>query len=104
MGQRPVRKKPPIATLQYGARLGDYIVNGFAGTGATSYVYRGRHANSFEPVAVKVVHKHLTDDPVRRAKFELEAQVMMGLSHPNAVKFYEVMEDADGACLRHGVY
>ncbi len=85
----------PRPTLQYGERLGRYIINGFAGTGATSFVYRARREDSFEPVAIKVLHPHLMNDEVKRKRFLREAQMMMALRHPNIVRFHEIMELED---------
>lgn len=92
-----VRRKPmqggPASTMAYGDRLGDYLINGFAGTGATSYVYQARRQDSFDPVAIKVLHPVLLRDEVKRARFLREAQVMMRLSHPNIVRFYEIIDE-----------
>jgi serine/threonine protein kinase len=89
------RSDEPRPTLQYGERLGRYIINGFAGTGATSFVYRARREDSFEPVAIKVLHPHLMNDDVKRKRFLREAQMMMALRHPNIVQFHEIMELED---------
>ncbi len=90
-----IRRKPdskPRPTLRYGDRIGDYVINGFAGTGATSFVYRARHSESFEPVAIKVLHPHLVSDPVKRKRFLREARMMMTMNHPNIVSFQEILE------------
>lgn len=91
-----IRRRPkaatPRPTLRYGDRLGDFVITGFAGKGATSFVYRARHETSFEPVAVKVLHPHLVDDDVKRTRFLREADMMMRFDHPNVVYFHEVFE------------
>ncbi|MFU8804701.1 MAG: hypothetical protein ACNA8W_12880, partial [Bradymonadaceae bacterium] len=79
MALSPVHRKPrrqsaePSSTLRYGDAIGPYIINGFAGKGATSYVYRARRKDGFEPVAIKVLHPHLVADPTKRLKFYREA-------------------------------
>lgn len=94
--RRQPRARKPSPTLTYGDRVEDrYLINGFAGTGATSYVYRARGLDSFEPVAIKVLHPHLLKDPIKRRRFLREAQVMMQLAHPNVVHFYEIIERDD---------
>lgn len=93
--RRNPRARKPRPTLSYGDQLGDYIINGYAGTGATSYVYRARSTSSFEPVAIKVLHPHLLEDRSKRERFLREAQVMMRLSHPNVVRFHEIIERDD---------
>ncbi len=95
ISRRP-RTSRPEPTLRYGDRLGNYLINGFAGVGATSYVYRARTMDSFQPVAIKVLHPHLLADEVKRLRFEREAQMMMRFQHPNVVKFHEILEMPDG--------
>lgn len=97
MSQASIRRQPrarkPQPTYQYGDVLEErYIINGFAGKGATSYVYRARSLESFEPVAIKVLHPHLLKDEVKRRRFLREAELMMQLTHPNVVKFHEIIE------------
>ena len=89
---RTPRTSRPNPTLRYGDRFGTYLVNGFAGVGATSYVYRARKLDSFEPVAIKVLHEHLMDDDIKRTRFQREAEMMMQFRHPNVVRFYEIVD------------
>lgn len=85
----------PPATLSYGDEFGPYIITGFAGSGATSYVYRARRRDRFEPVAIKVLHPHLVAEPTRRLRFYREARIMMRMDHPNVVRFEEIIEEGD---------
>src|SRR5699024_4882898 len=82
----------PAPTLRYGDRFGKYVINGFAGRGATSYVYQARPADGFKKVAVKILHPHLLRDPSKRRKFYQEARIMMRMRHPNVVRFHEICE------------
>ncbi len=92
--RRPtVGDKQPPATLSYGDEFGPYIITGFAGCGATSYVYKARRRDRFEPVAIKVLHPHLVADPTRRLTFYREARIMMRMQHPNVVRFEEILEE-----------
>jgi serine/threonine protein kinase len=80
--------------------FGDFEVLGLAGEGATSYVYRcatrpGRVPALPPIVAVKVLHNRFVYDPVARARFLTEGQLMLGLSHPNVVSVFELL-DAPG--------
>jgi eukaryotic-like serine/threonine-protein kinase len=101
MGSSPIHRRPRPAvppgapTLQYGDSIGPYIINGFAGTGATSFVYRARRKDGFDPVAIKVLHPHLVADATKRLKFYREARIMMRMQHPNVVRFEEIIEDGD---------
>ena len=85
----------PPATLGYGDEFGPYIITGFAGCGATSYVYRARRKDRFDPVAIKVLHPHLVADPTRRLRFYREARIMMRMQHPNVVRFEEIIEEGN---------
>ncbi|TDP77458.1 serine/threonine protein kinase [Bradymonas sediminis] len=82
----------PQPTLRYGDQFGKYVINGFAGKGATSFVYEARPVDGFEKVAVKVLHPHLLADPAKRRKFYQEARIMMRMRHANVVNFREIME------------
>lgn len=82
----------PQPTLRYGDQFGKYVINGFAGKGATSFVYEARPADGFEKVAVKVLHPHLLADPAKRRKFYQEARIMMRMRHTNVVNFREILE------------
>lgn len=79
-------------TLRYGEIFGDYLVTGFAGKGATSFVYQARPIDSFDQVAIKVMHPHLLADPTKRRKFYREARIMMRMRHRNVVRFREIIE------------
>src|SRR6056297_3558636 len=86
-----VSEPPP--TLSYGDEFGPYIITGFAGSGATSYVYRARRKDRFEPVAIKVLHPHLVEKPTKRLTFYREARIRMRMQHPNVVRFEEIIEE-----------
>ena len=90
-----VGEQRPAATLGYGDEFGPYVITGFAGSGATSYVYRARRKDRFEPLAIKVLHPHLVADPTRRLRFYREARIMMRMEHPNVVRFEEIIEEGD---------
>ncbi len=85
----------PKPTFKFGDKIGEYLINGFAGVGATSYVYRARHETSFEHVAIKVLHPHLLSDKIKRTRFIREAQMMMDFDHPNVVSFHRILDEAD---------
>lgn len=97
INRRPRRsdEDPSRSTLRYGDRLGRYVVTGFAGKGATSYVYRARRQDAFDSVAIKVLHPHLVEDPSKRRKFFNEARLMLRMDHRNVVQFHEIVETDD---------
>lgn len=90
--RRGPRAQSPAPQYKYGDRLGEYIITGFAGVGATSFVYKARHETSFEPVAIKVLHPHLLEDEIKRTRFIREAQMMMSFEHPNVVQFIRILD------------
>jgi serine/threonine-protein kinase len=64
------------------------------GMGAV-YLGRQRGAAGFERlVAVKRMHRHLTEDPALVAAFHDEARIASGIRHPNVVTVVDVYEDA----------
>lgn len=100
MSSSSIRREPKSnaqfsPTFKFGDRIGDYVINGFAGVGATSYVYRGRHEASFEPVAIKVLHPHLLSNQIKRTRFVREAQMMMEFNHPNVVQFRKILDEGE---------
>lgn len=82
-------------------------------TGGMASVYLARRAGArgfVKPVAVKVIHPHLAEDPEFAEMFVDEANICSRLSHPNLVPveelgeyggfLYLVMEFVDGCSLR----
>jgi serine/threonine-protein kinase len=74
-------------------------------------VYLGRHTTLNRPVAVKILHAHLSDDDKLLARFRSEAQAVAGMRHPNIVQIFDfdvsdrdrpyiVMELLEGPALK----
>ena len=72
-------------------------------------ILRGTDTQMDRPVAVKVLHPHLADDPEIRTRFAAEARHAASLSHPHVVGVYDqgetdlpwiVLELIDGPSLR----
>jgi len=90
--------------------LDRYLVEEELGAGAMGTVYRGRHIKLKRPVAIKVMHDHLTGEPVLMERFRREARVAGKLDHPNVVPVLDtgetdgrpviVMEYAAGRSLK----
>src|SRR5262249_16658705 len=86
-----------------------YEIFGRIGEGGMSAIYRGKHLFMDRPVAIKILHKHLTASEKVRERFRQEARTAFVLRHPNIVSvhdfgeaqgfFYLVMDYVDGLSL-----
>ncbi len=58
-------------------------------------VYVGRHTTLNRPMAVKILHEHMTVNPELRRRFRDEAQAVAALRHPNIVQVidFDVVDD-----------
>lgn len=83
-----------VERLRRGERAGyfygDYKVLYLVGTGSFARVYRAVHQETGKIVAVKVLRKRFSDDPVQKDQFLREGQMGTTLRHPNIVPIYEV--------------
>src|SRR4051812_24505774 len=78
------------ATQPSRVTLGDYELGEKIGAGAMSSVYRARQIRKNRPAAVKVLRRHLANDPLFLQRFLREADAMARLRHPNIVRCYGV--------------
>ncbi|MDG2380723.1 MAG: protein kinase [Pirellulaceae bacterium] len=69
---------------------GDYKVLYLVGTGSFARVYRAVQKDTGKVVAVKVLRKRFSDDPVTCEQFIREGEMGAKLRHPNIVPIYEV--------------
>ena len=65
------------------------------GTGGMADVYVGRHTTLNHPMAVKILHPHMTVNADLRRRFRDEAQAVAALRHPNIVQVndFDVIDD-----------
>ena len=65
------------------------------GRGGMADVYVGRHTTLNRPMAVKILHPHMTLNPELRRRFRDEAQAVAALRHPNIVQVndFDVVDD-----------
>ncbi|HKE98074.1 MAG TPA: protein kinase [Actinomycetes bacterium] len=78
---------------------GRYELGRQLGTGGMAEVFQGRDLLLARPVAVKVLHPRLTDDPAFLARFWREAQAAASVNHPNVVAVYDFDEHAGRSFL-----
>jgi serine/threonine protein kinase/formylglycine-generating enzyme required for sulfatase activity len=74
---------------------GRYSIEALLGQGGMSAVYRAYDPNLRRPVAIKLIHSHLSADPEFIGRFEAEAAAVAQLRHPNIVQVFDFNHDAD---------
>ncbi|MBL8607897.1 MAG: serine/threonine protein kinase [Myxococcales bacterium] len=66
------------------------------GGGAMGEVYKARHKTLDSLIALKVMRKDLSDDPLFAARFEREAKAASKLEHPNSIRVVDHGREPDG--------
>src|SRR5688572_30267765 len=64
------------------------------GHGGMATVYRARDRRLGREIAIKIIHRHLRDNPEVAQRFAREATAVAKLRHPNIVEVHDV-SDAD---------
>jgi len=82
--------------LVIGQQVGPYQIQGRLGAGGMGEVYRGHDTKLGRDVAIKILPRIFTSDPVRLARFEREARLLAALNHPNIGAIYG-LEEVDTA-------
>jgi serine/threonine-protein kinase len=72
---------------------GRYRLDSKLGSGGMSTVYLARDETLERPVAVKVMHAGISDQPDQIERFRREARAVAQLSHPNVVAVIDAGED-----------
>jgi eukaryotic-like serine/threonine-protein kinase len=72
---------------------GRYRLDSKLGSGGMSTVYLARDETLERWVAVKVLHREISDDPDQIERFRREARAVAQLSHPNVVAVIDAGED-----------
>ncbi|MFQ5612745.1 MAG: protein kinase, partial [Anaerolineae bacterium] len=78
-----------------GTTLGRYRIVARLGRGGMAEVYKAYQPGLERYVAIKVMHRHMADDPDFIGRFKREAQNVAKLRHPNIVQVFE-FDDHDG--------
>ncbi|MBU6144396.1 MAG: protein kinase [Acidobacteria bacterium] len=78
---------------------GRYQLTEVIARGGMATVYLGRDQKLDRPVAVKVIHQHLSEDPEFRDKFFREARMLAKVSHSNLVNIYDQGDDQGNAFI-----
>jgi predicted Ser/Thr protein kinase len=72
---------------------GRYRLEAKLGSGGMSTVYLARDETLDRPVAVKVMHREMSEQPDQLERFRREARAVAKLSHPNVVAVIDAGED-----------
>jgi eukaryotic-like serine/threonine-protein kinase len=73
-----------------GTHLGPYEIAGPLGSGGMGEVYRARDTRLERTVAIKILPRELSNDPIRKQRFELEAKTISSLNHPHICVLHDV--------------
>jgi serine/threonine protein kinase len=77
-------------SLSAGTLLGPYEILSPLGAGGMGEVYRARDTRLDRTVAIKILPLQLSNDPVRKQRFEREAKTISSLNHPNICTLHDV--------------
>jgi serine/threonine-protein kinase len=72
---------------------GRYRLEAKLGSGGMSTVYLARDETLDRPVAVKVMHREMSEQPDQLQRFRQEARAVAKLTHPNVVSVIDAGED-----------
>jgi len=78
-----------------GLRFGDYFVAAHVADGAMGRVYEGRHAQTKQRVAIKVLHPDVAKDKVAVERFKREFETAQGIDSPYVVRVIDFGETPD---------
>jgi serine/threonine protein kinase len=75
---------------------GKYTIESYIGAGAMGAVYKARQAALDKVLAIKVLHRELTNDESFTARFKREAKAASRLDHPNSMRVVDFGSEPDG--------
>src|SRR5512142_2744418 len=75
--------------------LNQFRIENFIAAGGMATMYRVWDLQRSVPLAMKVLHPELAEDPGFMARFEREARSLQLLVHPHIVPFYGLYRDGD---------
>jgi serine/threonine protein kinase len=81
------------ARLKPTAIIAGYRIEASIARGGMGVVYRATQLALERPVALKLIAAERAQDPVFRARFELESRLSASIEHPNVIPVYEAGDD-----------
>ncbi len=94
-----ITQRLPMTNLIGQTLLDQYRVDAFVASGGMGAVYRVLDLKRNVPLAMKVLHADLAEDPSVFKRFEREGRALKKLAHPNIVPFYGLFKTSDFAFL-----
>jgi eukaryotic-like serine/threonine-protein kinase len=85
--------RPPSSSMIGTVLSGRYRLEAKLGSGGMSTVYLARDETLDRPVAVKVMHREMSEQEDQLQRFRQEARAVAKLSHPNVVSVIDAGED-----------
>src|SRR5687768_16256177 len=85
--------------IAVGQVLDKYELLERVGQGGMAVVYRGLDRSLKRVVAIKILHKHLSDYQEARDRFEREAQAVAKLRHENILEIFDYSGADDAKAL-----
>src|ERR1044072_4846556 len=82
----------PSSSMIGTVRAGRYRLEAKLGSGGMSTVYLAKDETLDRPVAVKVMHREMSEQEDQLARFRQEARAGAALSHPNGVSVIDAGE------------
>lgn len=92
-----VQAPDEVPDPRLGRRFGEYVVAARVADGAMGRVYEGRHAQSRQKVAIKILHEDVAKDRVAVERFKREFETAAELQSPHVVKVIDFGETGDGS-------
>jgi eukaryotic-like serine/threonine-protein kinase len=77
-------------TVAPGTTLGPYEIGTTLGAGGMGEVYRARDTRLGRDVAIKILPKEMSADPIRKQRFDLEAKTISSLNHPHICTLHDI--------------
>ncbi len=81
------------------ARLGEYVLLEKLGQGGVGVVYRAKHQDIDQDVAIKILNPKSFGDKKHKQRFRREIRMHSQLQHPNIIHFIDVYEEGEIVAL-----
>jgi serine/threonine protein kinase len=85
--------------LETGKSVGNYDLLEKVAEGGMGAIYRGRHRDNGQIVAIKIMPPHLAQNPVLLKRFEQEFRAASRLDHPNIVRAIDYSDNGNAPFL-----